>query len=73
MVESMRRQGFACLRDGKRTEKRRLQKAGSSSAQKLGHNVWYDRAAFIGGLKNPNLSYKFLAEPPVTIGSIDRM
>jgi hypothetical protein len=35
MVESFRRQGFACLHGERRTEKMRLQKAGSGSAQKV--------------------------------------
>jgi hypothetical protein len=35
MVESFRRQGFAYLRGERRTKKRRLQKAGSGSAQKV--------------------------------------
>jgi hypothetical protein len=46
MVESMHRQGFACLRGERRTEKRGFRKRAAAS-RKLGHNVLYGHAPFI--------------------------
>jgi hypothetical protein len=48
MVESIRRQGFACLRGGRRTEKRGF-KNRAAVPHELGHDVLYDRGPFICG------------------------
>jgi hypothetical protein len=49
MVESMRRQGFACLRDGRRTEKGGFRKR-AAALRKLGRTKTGDTLVpFIGG------------------------
>jgi hypothetical protein len=49
MVESMRRQGLACLRGGERTKKGGFRKRAAASRQ-IGHEDRWHPGPFIGGL-----------------------
>jgi hypothetical protein len=42
----MRRQGFACLRDGKRTEKEGFRNRAAASHKFLSHKNWRRRTPF---------------------------